>query len=167
MALTSQFLIHRYSMQPHREGGWYHQHYKSREIIRAAALPERFGGDRFFSTAIYFLLEEGDFSSFHRIKSDECWHFYAGGPLELFIILDGGQLEKIEMGADIERVQSFQYVVPANCLFASAPAPGSQFSLVGCTVAPGFEFADFELADALQLSAIYPQHAVMIKKWCR
>jgi len=79
-------LIQRYELVPHPEGGWYKQTYKSREQISAAALPELFEKDRAFSTAIYFLLENGNFSAFHRIKSDECWHLYAGDPLLIYII---------------------------------------------------------------------------------
>jgi len=160
-------LIDRYKLHPHPEGGWYCQTYKSDEQVAASALPERFAGSRVFSTAIYFLLEQGNFSAFHRIKSDECWHFYAGGPLHLYIIQQNGALEIISLGNDLENGQAFQYVVPANCWFASRPAPGSEYCFVGCTVSPGFEFEDFELANAVTLSNEYPQHAITIKELCR
>jgi predicted cupin superfamily sugar epimerase len=84
--LSSQKLIQHYGLQPHPEGGWYKETYKSSEYIPASALPARFGESRVFSTAIYFLLEQGNFSAFHRIKSDECWHFYAGDPLFVYAI---------------------------------------------------------------------------------
>ena len=160
-------LIERYKLQPHPEGGWYCQTYKSTEQIAANALPERFAGPRAFSTAIYFLLEQGNFSAFHRIKSDECWHFYAGDPLHLYIIQQDGELKIISLGNNLEKGQAFQYVVPANCWFASRPAPGSEYCFAGCTVAPGFEFEDFELADAGKLSNEYPRHAIIIKELCR
>lgn len=162
-----QQLIHQYSLQPHPEGGWYVQTYKSKELIPVDALPERFNGSRPFSTAIYFLLEEGNFSAFHRIKSDECWHFYTGGPLLVYVIRQDGTLEVVTLGGDGSKEQLFQYVVPANCWFASEPAPGSSFSFVGCTVAPGFDFADFELAEATMLISFYPQHENIIRKLCR
>jgi uncharacterized protein len=165
--LTPHHLIRYYSLQPHPEGGWYKQTYKSNENIPVAALPESFGGDRPFSTAIYFLLEQGNFSAFHRIKSDECWHFYAGDPLLVYVIQISGQLDIIHLGNNIEKGQLFQYVVPANCWFASEPPPGSTYSFVGCTVAPGFDFADFELADVSALTAIYPQHETIIRRLCR
>ena len=160
-------LIQKYNLEPHPEGGWYKQTYKSSELVAASALPDRFNSERVFSTAIYFLLEKGNFSAFHRIKSDECWHFYAGGPLNIYIIDQTGKLKVITLGSDHEKGESFQYVVPANCWFASRPAPGSDYCFVGCTVAPGFEFEDFELANAKNLSAIYPQHSDLIHELCR
>ena len=166
MSITDQ-LIQQYNLEPHPEGGWYKQTYKSNEQIVATSLPERFNGDRAFSTAIYFLLEQGDFSAFHRIKSDECWHFYTGDPLLIYIIDQNGELKTISVGNDFKEGQSFQYVVPANCWFASRPAPGSEYCFVGCTVSPGFEFEDFELADLTELSAIYPKHKKIIEQLCR
>lgn len=165
--MTPQNLISHYNLQPHPEGGWYAQSYRSSEIIPAAALPDRFGGDRVFSTAIYFLLEQGNFSAFHRIKSDECWHFYQGDPLEVFIIGLEGQLTIITLGQDSSRGQLFQYVVPANCWFASRPAKESEFCFVGCTVAPGFDFADFELANQTNLCSEYPEYSELILELCR
>jgi predicted cupin superfamily sugar epimerase len=166
MAIVKQ-LIQQYNLQPHPEGGWYRQTYKSKEQLRAEVLPEKFGGSRAFSTAIYFLLEKGNFSAFHRIKSDECWHFYDGDPLLIYIIEQNGELKIIALGNDLEKGQTFQYVVPANCWFASRPATGSEYCFVGCTVSPGFEFGDLELADANELSAIYPEHETIIKELCR
>ena len=160
-------LIQHYKLQPHPEGGWYSQRYKSNEQIAANALPERFNGDRAFSTAIYFLLEKGNFSAFHRIKSDECWHFYAGDELRIYMIHQKGNLEIISLGNDLEKGQTFQHVVPARCWFASQPAPGSEYCFVGCTVSPGFEFGDLELANATELSITYPQHTSIIKELCR
>jgi uncharacterized protein len=160
-------LIEQYGLQPHPEGGWYKQTYKSSEVIAASALPERFGGNRPISTAIYFLVEEGNFSAFHRIKSDECWHFYAGDPLHVYVLQQSRKLEIISLGNNIAKGELFQYVVPANCWFASRPAPGSRYSFVGCTVAPGFDFTDFELAQADSLSAAYPRHETIIRQLCR
>jgi uncharacterized protein len=160
-------LINKYNLQPHPEGGWYAQTYKCKETISADALPERFTGSRAFSTAIYFLLEKGNFSAFHRIKSDECWHFYAGDPLEIFVINPDGNLLTVILGNDFIKGHLFQYVVPANCWFASRPAVDSKFSFVGCTVSPGFDFADFELAGINDLLAAYPQHGETTKGLCR
>ena len=164
---TVEQLIKQYALQPHPEGGWYKETYKSSEMVSSNVLPERFSGDRAFSTAIYFLLEAGNFSAFHRIKSDECWHFYSGDPLLVYVLFPLGKLEIIKLGSDFARGELFQYVVPANCWFASRPAPGSSFSFVGCTVSPGFEFTDFELANATELRKIYPEHAGIINELCR
>jgi uncharacterized protein len=165
--VTINQLITQYNLQPHPEGGWYTETYKSNEVIAANALPQRFLGNRPFSTAIYFLLEQGNFSAFHRIKSDECWHFYAGQPLWVYVLQQNGVLQIIQLGNDIMQGQVFQHVVPANCWFASRPAPSSSFCFTGCTVAPGFNFDDFELATATTLAALYPQHTSIINELCR
>jgi len=160
-------LIKEFDLFPHPEGGYYKETYRSAEMIPSTALPARFAGNRNFSTAIYFLLEEGNFSAFHRIKSDECWHFYAGGPLLVHVIHQNGTLETIKLGNVITAGERFQFVVPAGCWFASEPSPGSTFSFVGCTVAPGFDFADFELAEAGNLMKRFPEHQTMIQRLCR
>jgi predicted cupin superfamily sugar epimerase len=165
--VTAKQLITQYQLQTHPEGGWYKETYKSTELIAAAALPQRFNNSRFFSTAIYFLLEQGNFSAFHRIKSDECWHFYSGDPLMVYVLQPDGLLQIIELGNDILNGQVFQYVVPANCWFASRPAVTTVYSFVGCTVAPAFDFADFELADANVLVKEFPQHSKLIHQLCR
>ncbi len=164
---TAEAYIRYYGLLPHPEGGWYRETYKSTGVIPAAALPDGFSGERPLSTAIYFLLEAGNFSAFHRIRSDECWHFYAGDPLEVFILHPQGKLELIRLGPDVEQGACFQYVVPANCWFASRPATGSRYCFVGCTVAPGFDFADFELAKAEELTDQFPLHRELISSLCR
>lgn len=164
---SAQQLISQFKLQKHPEGGWYKETYRSSENIPQAALPARFKGPRVFSTAIYFLLEQGNFSAFHRIKSDECWHFYSGDPLLLYVIEMNGTLTTVILGNDTVQGQLFQYVVPANCWFASRPASLSTFSFLGCTVAPGFDFGDFELANAAFLLALYPRHQIIIKELCR
>lgn len=160
-------LIKLFGLLPHPEGGYYKETYRSAETISIDALPGRFNSYRNFSTAIYFLLEEGNFSAFHRIKSDECWHFYTGDPLLVHVLNLNGGSETITLGNDFNNGQLFQYVVPAGCWFASEPAPDSMFSLVGCTVSPGFDFADFELAEAEKLIETFPQHELLIKRLCR
>jgi predicted cupin superfamily sugar epimerase len=116
------------------------------------------------STAIYFLLESHHISALHRIQSDEVWHFYDGGPLDVFVIEPNGELRIIRLGRDMAAGEVFQAVVPAGCWFGSKPAPGSAFSLVGCTVAPGFDFTDFELADQSTLIAQFPEHEAVIRQ---
>lgn len=165
--LTANALIKQFNLLPHPEGGYYKETYKATEYIAKNALPERFKADRFFSTAIYFLLEKGNFSAFHKIKSDECWHFYAGETLLVYVIHLTGNVEIIRLGNNIEKGEVFQYVVPANCWFASEPAADTNFSFVGCTVAPAFDFADFELAKANELIQQFPQHENLIQRLCR
>ncbi len=154
-------------LQPHPEGGYYRQTYASEEQLKSAALPPRFGGDRSFSTAIYFLLEGKDYSAFHRIKSDELWHFYTGGGLHIYVIHPNGESELLKLGNDLQNGYLFQQVVKAGCWFASKPAQENSFSLVGCTVAPGFDFADFEMVKEEELLQQYPQHEEWIRMLCR
>ena len=159
---TAQYFVEQYGMQAHPEGGWYKETYRADEAIQQAHLPVRFKGDRSFSTAIYFLLEDEQFSAFHRIQSDELWHFYYGGALNVYVIHDSGLMEIIRLGNNPDRGEVFQAVVKAGCWFASKPAKADTFSLVGCTVAPGFDFADFEMAEREALIRQYPQHKEVI-----
>ncbi len=165
--MNANTLIESFKLIQHSEGGWYRENYRSGEEIEATGLPERFGKKRALSTAIYFLLEAGNFSAFHRIKSDECWHFYAGDPLEVLVLSEENNLQVIRLGNNPEAGELFQYVVPAGCWFASRPAAGSSFSFVGCTVSPGFDFDDFELASASILSREYPAQQGIIQSLCR
>ncbi len=160
-------LVKQFDLLPHPEGGYFRETYRSEEIVPAAALPGRFQGQRSFATAIYFLLAQGNFSAFHRIKSDECWHFYAGDPLWVHVLFPGGGYQRIVLGQRPEAGTAFQAIVPVGCWFASETAPGGSYSFVGCTVSPGFDFADFELASAEQLSALYPDHQTLIHRLCR
>ena len=164
LPLTVSYLINQLNLLPHPEGGYYKETYRAAEIIPVDALSERFSGDKTFSTAIYFLLEKENFSAFHKIKSDECWHFYAGGALLIHIIHLNGSLQTVILGNDVANKETFQHVVPAGCWFASKPAGESAFSFVGCTVAPGFDFVDFEMGKMNELIKLYPQHEPIIKK---
>ncbi|WP_027882186.1 cupin domain-containing protein [Meiothermus rufus] len=164
---SANFWKDQLSLEPHPEGGFYRQTYIAQESIPQACLPSRYRGQRAFSTAIYFLLEYPDFSAFHRLKSDEIWHFYAGQPLHLWQISPQGQLKHLRLGPDPSQGQVFQAVVPAGHWFAaSLEAPGS-YALVGCTVAPGFDFADLELASRTALAEQFPQHRALIEKLTR
>jgi predicted cupin superfamily sugar epimerase len=158
---TAKELIKQLDLARHPEGGWYRETYRSIENVPAQALPERFGGSRSLSTAIYFLLEEGDISALHRIKSDEIWHFYAGSPLLIHSIVPDGRHLAQRLGPNCAADELYQLVVPAGCWFGAELA-GNGFALVACTVAPGFDFADFEMADRQQLCASYPKHAELI-----
>lgn len=161
-------LINHYHLLPHPEGGFYRQTYSASEQILKSGLPERFDGNRSFSTAIYFLLPHGSFSAFHRIKSDEVWHFYEGCPLNIHVIHPNGDYECLKLGRNLNDGESYQLVVPANAWFASEPVGDAEsFALVGCTVAPGFDFADFELADAKKLVEKFPTHEQLIRRLSR
>lgn len=158
MKHTASFYIEQFKLIPHPEGGWYKETYKATEAIEGQSLPERFKGDRSFCTAIYYLLEKGDFSAFHRIKSDEIFHFYAGDALEIIMISPEGRLSTVSLGPNPEKGEIFHFPVPAGFWFAAKLKTESTFAFVGCTVAPGFEFEDFELAERDKLLVEFPEH---------
>jgi predicted cupin superfamily sugar epimerase len=147
----------------HPEGGWYRESYRSAEKVASMGLPPRFGGERAFSTAIYFLLERGDFSSLHRLKSDEVWHFYCGSSLTVRTISPAGEVHSFVLGSDLTRGEVFQEVVPAGFWFGAEVTGEGPYSLVGCTVAPGFDFADFELGSRAELLEMWPAHSGLIR----
>jgi predicted cupin superfamily sugar epimerase len=159
----AKYWVEKLKMQSHPEGGFFAETYRSTETIDDNSLPKRFSGDRNFSTGIYFLLESHHFSAFHRIQSDEMWHFYAGDAIKVYYIDKEGNMLIIKLGNNPENEEVFQAVVPAGVWFGSKPAVENSYSLVGCTVAPGFDFADFEMPDQRTLLKEYPQHEEIIK----
>jgi uncharacterized protein len=167
LAKDAQYWIHHLSLSPHPEGGYYRATYKSDLTIVRSALPSSYQGDRSASTAIYFLLDEGNFSAFHRIASDEVWHFYAGGSLIVYVIDPEGNYSELHLGDGSEEGEVFQAVVKAGCWFASRVRDAAGFALVGCTVAPGFDFADFELAVRSELIETFPSHQKVIEELTR
>ena len=161
---TAAYLIEKLQLKPHPEGGYFAETYRSTETISEEHLPKRFAGDRNFSTAIYFLLEGTQFSALHRIRSDEVWHFYSGSRLLVYVIKPEGALQVIKLGTDLANGDVWQAVVKAGCWFGSKLESSESFALVGCTVAPGFDFADFEMADRNKLLSQYPQHKEIIEE---
>lgn len=155
-------LIRRFDLKPHPEGGFFSETYRS------AGLVSRDDGStetRSASTAIYYLLCDGAHSAWHRIKSDEVWHFYAGEPLNVHVLDEAGHLVTHRLGNALTHSDAvFQAVVPAGLWFAAECADPATFALVGCTVAPGFEFSEFELADVDALKTQHPQHAAFIER---
>jgi predicted cupin superfamily sugar epimerase len=163
----AQYWIDRLSLSPHPEGGYYRVTYQSTLTIAQDALPSAFHGSRYASTAIYFLLAQKDFSAFHRIASDELWHFYAGSGLIVYVIDPEGNYCELHLGDAFEAGEVFQAVVKAGCWFASRLKNAAGFALVGCTVAPGFDFADFEMAKRSELVGICPEHRKLIEELTR
>jgi predicted cupin superfamily sugar epimerase len=131
-------------------------------VIAQDALPAGFAGARAASTAIYFLLEGKNFSAFHRLRSDEVWHFYAGAPLIVHVISREGSYSSFLLGQDLDAGQVPQAIVPAGCWFASHLADWKSFAVVGCTVAPGFDFEDFEMGKRGELVSKYPKYEELI-----
>lgn len=169
---AARALIDRLGLAPHPEGGYYREtHRDGARVVRLASADRANaaqGPVRAASTAIYYLLCDGAYSAWHRIDADEVWHFYAGDPLDIHIIDEAGVLTTRRLADALSHEgAAYQVVVPAGCWFAAECVPtdnDASFALVGCTVAPGFEFSAFELADTLALLARYPQHAALLRR---
>ncbi len=176
---SARHWIEQLKMTTHVEGGSFVEVYRSAIVLDESTLSAAasvtssipstpapvFNGPRNCSTHIYFLLEQGQFSAFHRIASDELWHFYEGDPLTVYELLVDGTLVEHLLG----RGPGYRFftMIHAGSWFASKPLLGAGYSLVGCTVSPGFDFADFELADAGELIRAYPMHEALITSLCR
>ncbi len=165
--MTTQDYVNKLNLLPHPEGGYFKETYRSEEVISTEALPERFAGERAFGTSIYYLLEGNDFSAFHRLKSDEIWHFYDGSPISLHLIYPSGEYRNILLGTDLFNGEEPQIIIPKGIWFAAHPVNKSSFSLVGCAVYPGFDFSDFEMASFEKLSELFPQHSKLLKEFTR
>ncbi len=160
-------IVQRLTLIPHPEGGYYKETYRSQGSIPNAVLAPSITGDRNYCTAIYFLLSHTNFSAFHRIQQDETWHHYDGGTLYVHVIHPDGTYQRFHLGKNFDQGEEPQFTVPAGCWFASSVANKNEYALVGCTVAPGFDFADFELAERSFLSALYPAHKNTIESLTR
>ena len=167
--MTADQLIKSLRLTPHPEGGFFRETYRAAETIARDALPNGFGGDRVFSTSIYYLLQARQISVLHRIRSDELWHFHMGDALEVIDITPDGALTTTVLGHDVADGNTLQSVVPAGHWFGARLARPAKdaFALVGCTVAPGFDFADFEMADRDAILNAFPQHQAIIKAMTR
>lgn len=142
MMKEASYWIQKLQLIPHPEGGYFKENYRSLDVIRQA---KGFPGQRNTSTAIYYLLEKGDFSCFHRIQSDELWHHYEGGAVDIYYVKED-EIVTLKLGKDLSKGQLPMHMIPKNTWFASEPANETDYALMGCTVAPGFDFADFEMA---------------------
>ncbi|GAB1354058.1 cupin domain-containing protein [Erysipelotrichia bacterium] len=149
-------------MRPHPEGGWFAEVFRAAGTIAATALPEH-AGARPFLTSIYFLLVPGRVSRFHRLKSDEIWYHHAGGSLNIHQIDAAGNYSVARLGRNLGGGEQPQAVVLAGVWFG-ATLNGDEEALVGCAVAPGFDFADFEMPDRNAMLALFPQHAAIIER---
>lgn len=159
----AKIFIDRLKMKPHIEGGYYLETYKSNTAVKVG------NSTRFINTAIYYLLESNDFSCWHRLRSDEIWHYYCGSTLTLYQIDQAtGQLSQTLLGNPLEFDNArSQYLVPAETWFAARANAPDSFTLVGCTVAPGFDFADYDIGKRHELLKHYPQHNKIICQFTR
>jgi predicted cupin superfamily sugar epimerase len=158
--MDAEYMIRHLGMEAHPEGGFYKRSFESEQTIS----PDTHPADRRLYTSIYFLLRSGDISHLHRLKSDELWYFHAGSALSVHIIDERGAYRTEKLGLDIGNGEKPQVLVPRGSIFGSSVEAENTFSLVGCMVAPGFDFADFELFTQSELLSDYPEHEKIIKK---
>lgn len=155
-------IVRRFDLQPHPEGGYFREVYRSAVTVDHPGIPVHEARERRGGTLIYFLLGRDDFSAFHRVRwTDEIWHLYAGGPIELHLLEPSGAHSTRVLASDLTSGEPTT-VVPAGWWQAARLAPGCRWAFGGCTVAPGFDFADFEMPPRADLLAQHPQHAEII-----
>lgn len=160
-------LIKRFRLEAHPEGGYFRETYRSNGLITSGNPNWEFSSDRNFSTCIYFLLTSDSFSAFHRIKQDEIWHFYSGSPIRLHVIAEDGNTSHVIIGSNFLKNQVPQFVVPKGVYFAAEVVEQNSYAFTGCTVAPGFDFADFELPSREALLELFPEHQALITQFTR
>lgn len=154
--VSKEFLIDKYEMKPHPEGGFY------KEIQRGESTIDLNFGTRNLHTSIYFLIDGDNFSAFHKIRSDEYWFFHLGSAIDIHVIDEMGLYQVHRLGEE----DNFQLLIKSNCWFAAELVDKSSFALVSCVVVPGFDFADFELASK-DIIEIFPQHAAILSRLIR
>ncbi len=162
MIRSAKYWIEKLKLEKHPEGGWFSEVYRSEEVVQKADLSGDFSGARNISTSIYYLLEGDDFSAFHRIKSDEIWHYYTGSSAIEIMRIENEEISKQLCGNNPDTDHNLQVVVPKNTWFAARLNNPKGFALAGCTVSPGFHFDDFEMAGKKMFEK-YPKLAPEIK----
>ena len=163
---SASYWIEHLELQAHPEGGHYREVYRSAEQL-TQGLDPRFSGPRSICTSIYFLLEHGEFSALHRICSDELWHFHDGTGLDIHVIDAQDTYRGLKLGPNFDTGERYQHVVEHGALFGASVGQPGGYALVGCTVAPGFDFADFEMPSQGTLLKRYPQHETLIRALSR
>ncbi len=160
-------LIQALQLRPHPEGGFFRETYRSTEQLHSNALSDRYVGPRAVSTCIYYMLTRISFSVMHRVASDEIYHFYTGQALEMLLLYPSGKSEVVIIGSDVSAGQVPQFVIPNGVWQGSRVAGAGEFALVGATVAPGFDFADFEEGSYEQLAGQFPERADLLRALTR
>lgn len=165
MELNKEYWIEKLALQKHPEGGYYRETYRSVDKVNLEGEVNHYDSSRNASTAIYYLLSGEEFSAFHQLKSDEIFHFYHGSSLTVHIIDLDGNYSLFSLGNNPENNEVLQLVIPHGSWFASHVSQPNSYSLIGCTVSPGFDFGDFTLAKREELRQLYSQHEDLINRW--
>ena len=159
--------IKKLNLHPHPEGGYFRETFRSKEIIKKENLPGRYSGDRSLFTSILFMIDGKNFSSFHRLKTDELWYYNFGNSLLVTTIDEYGNLSEIILGGSFDDEEKLQHLVPAGSWMSASVEDKFGFSVVSCSMSPGFDYDDFELADRKKLIELFPNHRVIIEKYTR
>ncbi len=166
--LTTERVIELLQLEPLPvEGGYFRRTYQSDESIAADALPARYRRAKSFANAIYYFLRDNDFSALHRLLTDETYHFYLGDAVDLLLLYPDGASEIVTLGADLEKGQRVQFLVPRDVWQGSRLRAGGKFALMGTTLAPAWDESDFELGEREALSRSYPERADLIRELTR
>lgn len=161
--ISVEEIIQQLGMEPHpEEGGYFVETYKSEEVIARAGLPQRYPSARALGTAIFYMLTPDSCSALHRLRSDEIFHFYLGDPATMLQLHPDGSSEALTLGQDIRQGERLQVVVPRGTWQGSCLRQGGQFALLGCTLAPGFEYQDYEAGSREELLKEYPGRSELI-----
>ena len=156
------------NLAPHPcEGGWFIQTWRSEEVIPHNALPPRYPADRHAGTCIYYLLEPGTFSEMHRLASDEIFHFYYGDPIEMLQIAPDGAAKRFVLGSNLAAGQHVQLLVPKHTWQGSRLIAGGSVALIGCSVSPGFDYADYETGTKEALLHLSGDYSELLKSLSR
>ena len=164
---TAEYWLKKLNLEKHPEGGWFKEVYKSCETLKKEHLHERYSGPRHTGTSIYFLITDKEFSAFHRIKSDEIWHFYDGSAVTIHMINTDGNYSTVKLGNNFEAGEVFQFTIPHGVWFAGTVDEADSYALIGCTVSPGFDYDDFELGIREEMMKVFPMHKEIIKRLTR
>ena len=162
-----EYWIQHLGLEPHPEGGFYKETYRSSISIDKKMLPLGYKNARRLATSIYYLLRSGEISHFHRLRSDELWYYHFGSSIRIIIIDQEGHKQTKILGPKIEKAEHMQVIIPAGTIFGAEVIDTVSFGLFGCVVAPGFEFDDFEMYNKEDLIQAYPKQADIIEKFCR
>ncbi len=156
-------LIEKLKLIPHPEGGFYREFYRSEHLLAEKALPKGFQNTKNLGSIIYYMLKSNDVSAYHKLRSDEIWHFHTGSPFILHLIDTDGNYKKIYLGNSIHLREVPCYVIPAGFYFGAEVSEENSYALASCTVLPGFSFEDFEMPTADKLMSIFPHLEQEIK----
>ncbi len=163
--LSAEDIIRLLKLEPlQMEGGYFCQTYRSTEEIPVSALPDRYKRPKLFGTAIYYLLTPEMKSALHRLPTDEIFHFYLGDPVTMLQLHPDGSSQVVTLGSEIDKGQRVQVIVPRGSWQGSILIEGGKFALLGTTMAPGFDYDDYEAGDRQALMDKYPEHKDLIAR---